>query len=213
MFGLSSREALTSKQQRWTRDIGNTVNTLNDAKTQGLKYDVTMATLPRKSIITYMNEVESESSNDEVITEQFVRLNNRLDDIVSRLLTIEKYQIESRVDIKAILEQPQISETSFTPYFNNEAFIGIDNRSELVGNHLQFNIEIFGDFKDKLIVYPFGSKIVTRDLPDKLTVDVTLEDNIVSVEVTTEKLPNGIYILKLPEVPRQPTKIAYNGLI
>ena len=228
MFGLSSREALTSKQARWTRDIASTVNTLSNAKTQAPRYGVTMATTssPRKSIITYINESESESDSDncEVTTEQLLKLNNRLDDIVSRLLTIEQYQIESRLDIKTLLEQLQktvqgvtisqpSSETSFTPYFNDEAFIGIDNRCELLGNHLKFNIEIFGEIKDKLVLYPFGSKVLTRNLPEKLRLEVMVHSVVVSLEVTTEKLANGIYVLKLPETTHESTKISYNGLI
>lgn len=220
MFGLSSREALTNKQARWTRDIATTVNTLNSAKTQAPKYGVTMATTsPRKSIITYMNESESNSDNDQLITEQFLKLNNRLDDIVGRLLTIEQYQIELRVDIKAVLEQlqpppiSQISGTSFTPYFNDEAFIGIDNRCELLGNHLTFNIEIFGKTKNKLVLYPFGSKLLARDLPEKLQVKAKLQTVSTSVEAITEKLANGIYVLNIPATDLEITVISYDGPI
>ena len=259
MFGLSSREALASRQGRWTRDIANAVNTLNVTKTQGQqilqvpKHGITMATTssPRKSIITYMTDSlsESETDNNEVVSEQFLKVNNRLDDIINKLLIVEQYQIKLQLDVQKELEQLQIvtrmltqvpsqmlsqvpsqilsqvpsqistsittcvPEISFVPYFNNEAYIGIDNSCKLCDNHLTFNIEIFGATKDKLILYPFGSVILNRELANTLIVEVTVQDGVFMTIVTGQKLATGIYVLTFTDDSYQPTKISYVGLI
>ena len=232
MFGLSSREALTTRQTRWTRDVANAVTTVSSTKNQQLKHNALInseTSSPRKSIISCMNESDSE---DKVDINQLSKLYDRCDDIANKLQHIEQYQAEMAAKIssiaetqlllKAFIERMEISmdntvsanDTLFIPYFNTETFVCVDNNCTLINGMLKFNIEIFGKIKDELLLYPFGSSLIKSELPSTLPVKVTTDENadIIDVTASLRKLPTGIYVMELPKDVK-PTRVFYEGQI
>ena len=243
MFGLASRDALTTRQARWTRDVANAVKTQPSKNhNSSIRQPVTP-----KSIISYMND---ESSEDEKVDKDLEVLYNRCDEIDKQLQQIERHQANIAVGIAALTEgqlaikafidrwetnSPRISEFagpwSYIPYYNNGALVGLDNFCKLVGKELEFVIEIIGSVKDKITLYPFGNTVLTKYLLKDLVVQVHTDTIVKDVkdgsdvknvpdvkDVKVElKLSDGefygVYIIELPVTDPLPTKVTYHGPI
>lgn len=224
MLGLSSRDALTTRQIRWVRDVSDAVNTQPSKNHNSSPKQLTT----HKSIISYKNET---SLDDAKLNERLSEEHQRWDDMDKRLQQIETYQSEIRaniilltkvhLDIKSVIDRwgnstnnlHTANDTTFIPYFNDEAFVGIDNVCKLVDGQLQLVIEIFGNIKDVVTLYPFGNAILTKELPKQLTIKIHSinEDYYTVVEI--KRSATGVYVMELPIVDASVTRISYSGPI
>jgi hypothetical protein len=217
MLGLTSRDALTSRQTRWVRDVDTTI------KTQPSKnHDSSAKQLTKqKGIISYMNEPLL--SDDKELSSLY----KRCDVIDEKLQEIETYQTEILANVKKLMglhsnldrfikNLSSNNSTTFVPYFNNEAFVGIDNMCKLTGNELQFVIEIFGNIKDKVVLYPFGNVSNVSNVSNsikQLTIQAYIATGIQDIIVEIKQSADGLCVIELPVVDASLSRVSYFGVI